>query len=71
MVEKKHPYEGRLRLRRRLPWFLIDLGIANKGEDCETVEAQRRWYNHDDKTSGCYYCKIIRPGRLWRGADES
>jgi hypothetical protein len=60
-----HPYEWRLRWRRRLPWFLINLGIADKGRDCDAVGAQHRWYNHDDASSGCYYCKVIREGRLW------
>ena len=61
----RHPYGFRTWLRQRLPWFLIDLGIAHKGTDCEAVGAEHFWYNIDDKSSGCYYCKQIRSGRHW------
>jgi len=49
----------------RLAWFLINLGVAAKGRDCETVGAEHHWYNRDGKTSGCYHCEVIGPGRLW------
>ena len=63
--DSTNPYEWRRRWRRRLPWFLIDLGIAAKGKDCEAVGAKHLWYNRDNENSGCYYCEIVRPGRLW------
>jgi hypothetical protein len=66
----RHPYEWRTRLRGRLPWFLINLGLAGKGEDCEAVGAAHHWYNRDDKSSGCYHCEVIREGRLWRREPE-
>lgn len=37
--QKPSPYRWRTAARRRLPWFLIDLGVANKGEDCEKAGA--------------------------------
>jgi hypothetical protein len=63
---KKHPYEWRLRIRERLPWFLIDMGIANKGTDCEMVGAEHTWYNVDNVHSGCYYCRVVKEGQLWK-----
>ena len=39
-----HPYAWRTSLRKRLPWFLINLGIAAKGKDCERVGAEHHWY---------------------------
>lgn len=65
MIEK-HPYRFRFWWRARLPWFLIDLGIASKGKDCELVNAEHSWYNIDNKTSGCYYCKKIAIGNKWK-----
>jgi hypothetical protein len=62
---RPHPYAWRTWLRRRLPWFLINLGLAGKGEDCERVGASHHWYNRDGKTSGCYHCRVIATGRLW------
>jgi hypothetical protein len=52
-----------------LPWFVIDLGIARKGQDCEAVGGVHSWYNLDDIRSGCYHCEIVRQGRLWESAD--
>jgi hypothetical protein len=63
--DRTNPYEWRRRLRRYLPWFLINLGVADKGKDCEAVGAKHLWYNHDDVSSGCYYCKVTKRGRLW------
>jgi len=60
-----HPYRWRTWIRMRLAWFLINLGVAAKGRDCETVGAEHHWYNRDGKTSGCYHCEVIGPGRLW------
>ena len=61
-----HPYRWRSWVRQYLPWFLIDLGLAEKGDDCESVGAEHVWYNVDNKTSGCYHCKVTRQGRLWQ-----
>jgi hypothetical protein len=61
-----HPYGIRLWWRSRLPWFLIDLGLADKGKNCELVNAEHLWYNNDGKTSGCYYCKAIGKGQKWK-----
>lgn len=62
MSRNRHPYEFRLRIRERLPWFLINLGIADKGKDCEKVGAKHVWFNIDNQFSGCYYCKELREG---------
>jgi hypothetical protein len=66
MWEDKHPYRWRTWIRTHLPWFLIDLGIARKGHDCEAVSGWHHWYNIDDTSSGCYHCEVVRPGRLWK-----
>ena len=63
--DSTNPYDRRRRWRRRLPWFLINLGVAAKGEDCEAVGAKHLWYNFDNEYSRCYYCEVERPGRLW------
>jgi hypothetical protein len=60
-----HPYGLRTWIRQRLPFWLIKLGVADKGKDCEARGAQHHWYNSDDKVSSCYYCEIVRPGQLW------
>ena len=60
-----HPYAWRTWLRGRLPWFLIELGIANKAQDCGAVGAPHDWYNMDDQTSRCYHCRVIGEGQLW------
>lgn len=67
----KHPYENRLWWRERLPWFIIDLGFAAKGKDCESVKAQHDWYNIDNKSSGCYYCQVVVEGQKWKKETES
>ena len=42
-------------MRRRLPWFLVDRGIAGKGlGDCGDHE----WYNHDGAVAWCYHCEV-------------
>lgn len=61
-----HPYAWRTWLRKRLPWFLINLGVAAKGENCESVGASHYWYNKDNVSSGCYHCEVVREGQLWR-----
>jgi hypothetical protein len=65
MIDRGHPYAWRPWFRQRLPWFLIDLGFANRGRDCENVGAEHRWHNIDGGTSGCYHCHVEREGRLW------
>jgi len=59
------PYRLRSKIRRNLPWFLINLGLARKGKDCEEAGGTHEWYNVDDKASGCYHCEVVRKGRLW------
>ena len=66
-----HPYRWRTWLRGHLPWGLINLGLAAKGEDCERVRGRHHWYNVDHKTSGCYHCGVVRPGQLWKKTDGS
>jgi hypothetical protein len=63
------PYAWRTRLRKRLPWFLINLGIVKKGKDCEAVGGRHHWYNIDHEDSGCYHCEVIRAGQLWRRSE--
>ncbi len=61
-----HPYRWRTWLRCHLPWFLINLGIAAKAQDCESVGAQHWWYKSGNENSACYHCEVVRPGQLWR-----
>jgi len=60
------PYRTRTWLRSHLPWFLINLGIASKGKDCEAAGGQHEWYNSDEKNSNCYHCEVCRPGQFWK-----
>ena len=60
----KHPYGLRAWFRIRLPRWAI--GLAGKGQDCMRQGAAHHWYNIDDDSSGCYYCRVERPGQLWR-----
>mgnify|MGYP003637936016 FL=1 len=59
-MKTRHPYYRRLWWRSKLPWFLIDLGVASKGKNCELVNAEHKWYNIDNTKSGCYYCEKIK-----------
>lgn len=59
------PYRWRTALRRHLPWFLIDRGVARKGRDCEALGGVHSWYNRDGLSSGCYHCTVVREGRHW------
>jgi hypothetical protein len=52
-------------VRMHLPWFLLDLGVADEGPDCERVGGTQAWYNHDGENSACNHCKVVRPGHLW------
>lgn len=60
-----HPYYNRLWWRLKLPWFLIELGFAKKGKNCELVNATHEWYKIDNLNSGCYYCNKIHKGIRW------
>ena len=60
----RHPYGWRTNLRILLPMRIC--GWVDKGGDCESRDAQHYWYKQDDENSACYYCKIVRPGQLWR-----
>ncbi len=45
----------RTRLRRRLPAFLVDLGVAAKGTtDCGNHD----WYKAADEEDHCYRCVV-------------
>lgn len=50
-------FRWRTRLRRHLPWFLINLGVAGKGgTDCGRHES----YNVDGVVQECYHCVVGR-----------
>lgn len=66
----RQPYRWRTAIRRRLPWLLINLGVAEKGEDCELAGGSHEWYNIDRVSSGCYYCDVRRMGCLWESATD-
>lgn len=70
--DTRHPYRWRTWIRTKLPWFLVNLGVAAKGEDCARVGGQHWWYNRDNVTSRCYHCEILAAGQLWKdGADTA
>jgi len=69
--DKGHPAAFRTWIRQYLPWFMVDFGIADKIENCEKKGGWHYWYNIDNKSSGCYHCKIIREGRLWENGNKS
>ncbi len=66
-----HPYSKRTKLRGKLPWFLIKLGIASKGKDCNLVNAEHHWYKIDDESSGCYHCEVVAKGKKWFVENET
>jgi hypothetical protein len=33
---------------------------VDKGEDCQSVEAEHHWYNQDGERDACYHCKVVR-----------
>ncbi|WP_238012497.1 hypothetical protein KZZ52_58765 [Dactylosporangium sp. AC04546] len=42
-------------IRTRLPWLLINLGVAGKGKtDCGDHE----WYNAGGGVAHCYHCEV-------------
>ena len=62
-------YRWRTAMRRRLPSFLLDRGVARKGKhDC----GQHEWYKSTDEEDRCYHCEvgIRRPSQFqsWRPA---
>ena len=59
------PYRRRTWVRTLLPDWLIRLGWANKGSDCEAAGGPHEWYNLDERRSGCYHCRVVARGRLW------
>lgn len=65
-VYSNGPYRKRTLLRSYLPWFLIDLGVAAKGKDCEEKNGKHEWYNIDGKFSGCYHCDVEKEGQHWK-----
>ncbi len=61
----KDRYRWRTRLRRRMPWFMLDLGIAKKGKgDCLAHD----WYKASEQEDRCYHCQvgIRRPSQFLR-----
>jgi hypothetical protein len=64
------PFRWRTSVRRYLPWFLIDLGVAAKGTDCQASGGDHEWYNQDDSNSACYHCEVVRLGQLWEAAPD-
>jgi hypothetical protein len=71
MWEDKHPFRWQTWVRSHLPWFLINLGIARKGHDCEAAGDSHHWYNVDNRSSGCYHCEVVRSGQLWNDEDRT
>ena len=59
------PYRRRTWLRQRLPFWLINLGFAAKGQDCEAAGGKHEWYNREGVNSGCYHCTKVVRGQLW------
>lgn len=51
---------GLERLSPSLGRLGTQLGIASKGNDCEAVGGQHAWHHIDEKTTGCYHCKVTR-----------
>ena len=41
-------------------------GLISKGRDCEGLGAEHHWYSIDGAHSGCYHCRVVRLGQLWR-----
>lgn len=59
------PFRFRTWIRSILPIFLVDLGIAAKGNNCEEEGGIHEWYNKDDIHSACYHCEVIKKDQLW------
>lgn len=41
-----------------------------KPDSCDERGWTHVWYNKDNKTSGCYNCKEVRKGKLWKKANK-
>jgi hypothetical protein len=65
----RQPYRRRTWLRQRLPFWVLDLGVAGKGHDCEAAGGRHEWYNQGGHRSGCYHCRASASGRLWLYGD--
>lgn len=70
----REPYRRRTWIRMRLPWWMIRLGIADKGEDCEKAGSYNVWFSNqrdatDPEESRCIHCHVVKPGRLWELPD--
>jgi len=59
------PFRIRTFLRSNLPWFIINTGLFDKGDDCEKHRGHHEWYNQDNINSACYHCSVTREGILW------
>lgn len=70
LLPDKRPFAIRHWLRGHMPMWVINLGIFGKGDDCEKRGGQHSWYNKGEGWSGCYYCRVVREGRLWEQQDE-
>lgn len=64
------PYAIRHWLRGWMPQWVVNLGVFGKGTDCEKHGGVHQWYNIDDKSSGCYYCRIVKEGQLWKKTNK-
>jgi len=67
----REPYRRRTWLRQRLPFWLIGLGVADKGTDCEAAGGRHEWYHEDGEHSACYHCRVTARGKLWAYSDEN
>ncbi|BEL06471.1 hypothetical protein Q0Z83_046620 [Actinoplanes sichuanensis] len=48
-------FRWRTRIRRHLPWALINRGVADKGAtDCGNHE----WYRATEQVEHCYHCSV-------------
>lgn len=59
------PYWFRTFVRSHLPYFLINLGLAGKGYECEK-KREHEWYNQENQKSACFHCEVERNGNLWK-----
>jgi hypothetical protein len=50
--------------------FLEQHWCASRIESCDTLGFQHVWHNIDNLTSGCYNCKVVREGQLWKRAPD-
>jgi hypothetical protein len=46
----------------QLPWWVINLGVMDKSDDCEAVDTNHHWYNIDWSSSGCYHLQSYPAG---------